>query len=106
VTDYVAIYCRDKGNATELRMATRPAHLDWIKAAPFVIAAAGPLLESEGRMVGSLLIVGSPDIEAVKAWVAGDPYAQAGLFESVTITGFRHLIGAGLQRGAAEAAIA
>lgn len=86
-------------------MATRPSHLEWIKAAPFPIAAAGPLLADDGRtMIGSMLIVASADLGAVKAWAAGDPYARAGLFESVTATPWRHLIGPGLGRGAAETA--
>lgn len=102
LTGHTAIYCRDRANAVDLRMETRPAHLDWIRQAPFPVAVAGPLLSEDGAMIGSLMIVGSGDAEAVRAWAAGDPYAQAGLFDSVTITPFRHLIGAGLPRGAAE----
>lgn len=103
MTDRIAIYCRDRANATEVRMAARPAHLEWIKAAPFPIEVAGPLLADDGQtMIGSLMIVGSGDLAAVRDWAAGDPYAKAGLFESVTLTPFRHLIGGGLPRGAAE----
>lgn len=103
MTEYVSVICRDKPDSAGVRQATRPAHLDWIKQAPFPLAAAGPLIAQDGEtMIGSLLIVQSGDAEAVRAWAAGDPYAAAGLFESVTVTGFRHLLGEGLARGAAE----
>lgn len=103
VTDYVAIVCRDKPDSAEIRQANRPAHLDFARAAPFPIAAAGPLLAQDGEtMIGSLIVVQSGDLQAVRDWAAGDPYAKAGLFESVSITSFKHLLGQGLPRGAAE----
>ena len=102
MTGHTAIICRDKPDSLELRMATRPAHLEWIGNAPFPVAAAGPLLADDGQtMIGSLMIVGSGDVAAVRAWAAGDPYAQAGLFDAVTLHPWRHLIGGGLPEGAA-----
>ncbi len=103
MTGHTAIICRDKPDAMELRMATRPAHLDWIRQAPFPVSAAGPLLAPDGQtMIGSMMIVQSGDFAAVREWAAGDPYAQAGLFDAVTIHPWRHLIGGGLSKGAAE----
>lgn len=103
MTGHTAIICRDKANSTDLRMATRPSHLEWIRKAPFPVAAAGPLLAEDGQtMIGSLLIVQSGDVAAVRQWAAGDPYVLAGLFDAVTMHPWKHLIGPGLPPGAAE----
>lgn len=86
-----ALYCVDKPNSLELRMATRERHLAYMKN--FDLKVAGPLLDEAGNMAGSLLIVGAEDLAAAQAIVANDPYALAGLFESVRVTGFRAGIG-------------
>lgn len=87
----VALICRDRPGAFELRKANRQAHLDYI-AASGVVEMAGPLIEG-GEMAGSLLILDVPDLAAAEAWAAGDPYAKAGLFESVLIREWRKVIG-------------
>jgi len=84
-----ALYCIDKPNATELRMATRAAHLDYIDATTIRIVLAGPLLGEDGAMRGSLFIVEADDLAAVQRFSKGDPYCRAGLFERVEIHGFR-----------------
>lgn len=73
---------RDKPESFELRAATRPAHLEYL--AGFEIEAGGPLLDDEGRMCGSLLILDLPDRAAADAFVADDPYTRAGLFASTS----------------------
>ncbi len=53
----------------------------------------GPLLSEDGeRPVGSLLIMAFDDQGQARAFAEGDPYAQAGLFESVTIRPFRKVL--------------
>jgi uncharacterized protein YciI len=87
----VALICRDRPGALEVRKANRQAHLDYI-AASGVVEMAGPLIEG-GEMAGSLLILAVDDVAAAEAWAAGDPYARAGLFDSVTIREWRKVIG-------------
>ncbi len=87
----VALICRDRPGALAVRKANRQAHLDYI-AASGVVEMAGPLLDG-GEMAGSLLILDVPDLAAAEAWAAGDPYAKAGLFDSVTIREWRKVIG-------------
>ena len=54
---------------------------------------AGPLLSDDGeRPLGSLLIMEFDDRSQVQAFAEGDPYAKAGLFESVTIRPFRKVL--------------
>jgi hypothetical protein len=43
-------------------------------------------------MTGSLLIMDFPDRAAVEAFAAGDPYAAAGLFESVVIRRWKKVL--------------
>jgi uncharacterized protein YciI len=53
---------------------------------------AGPFLEA-GQMCGSLVILDCESLDAAQAWAAGDPYAAAGLFESVSVTEWKKVIG-------------
>lgn len=87
-----AIVAIDKPNSRDLRAATRQAHLDYADASGAVFAA-GPFLDTDGAMTGSLLILDLPDMAAAEAWAAGDPYVKAGLFESVTIRGWKKVRG-------------
>ena len=86
-----AIICRDKAGALQTRLDTRADHLAYI-AATGVVKMAGPFLE-EGQMCGSLVIVETEDLAAAQAWAAADPYAKAGLFESVSVTEWKKVIG-------------
>jgi uncharacterized protein YciI len=87
--------CRDKPDSAALRQETRPAHLAYAKAAPAILAAGPLLTEDESTMIGSFFILDLPDLAAVEAFNAADPYTQAGLFGSVRIQPFRWLMGTG-----------
>lgn len=94
------VYCADKAGGEALRQATRPAHLDWLRASAERISFVGPLLAepapaaggaSAPSAVGSLMLVCGPSLEEVQAWAATDPYKQAGLFERSTVLPFTSL---------------
>lgn len=87
-----ALMAHDKPGALEVRKANRDAHLAYIKETGCV-AQAGPLLDGEGAMCGSLVILDLEDRAAAEAWVAGDPYAKAGLFASHTLRPWNRVIG-------------
>ena len=88
-----ALTCNDKPDSMALRMETRPAHVDYLKSKLDVIKFAGPLLADDGETVlGSLLIIDVEDKAAAKAFAAADPYAQAGLFGSVHVHGWKQVI--------------
>lgn len=84
-----AISCTDKPGALELRLATRPAHLEHLKAEAGRILLGGPVLDAAGNPCGSLLVVEAADRAEAEAFAAADPYAKAGLFESVAIRPYR-----------------
>ena len=88
----VALICHDKPGALPIRIATRTAHLAHIEATG-VVEMAGPFLDVADQMVGSLIILDVPDLQAAKDWAAADPYALAGLFDSVTIQAWKKVIG-------------
>ncbi len=87
-----AVICKDKPNSLDLRLATRPTHLEYLKAGGPIFS--GPMLgEDEKSPIGSLLVIEAADRAAAEAWAAADPYAKAGLFESVEIRPFVKVIG-------------
>lgn len=78
--------CIDKENSNELRMKTRPAHLEWVAAANFRFKFGGPLLSDDGsKMIGSIIIAEHDSLEEARALQKTDPYQLAGLFERVII---------------------
>lgn len=85
-------YCVDKDGAAEVRTGNRAAHLAYLESHGDRLFAAGPLLSDDGAaMVGSLLVVDCADRAAAEDFAANDPYAKAGLFQSVTIRPWRRV---------------
>lgn len=73
----------DGPDGVAIRAQMRPLHQDYIRAqhAGCALAAGGPLTADTGTpMVGTLLILEAVDRAAAERFLAGDPYAKAGLF--------------------------
>lgn len=83
------ILCRDKPGHLQTRLDNREAHLAVVNSLGDKLFAAGPLLNGQDEMVGSVLIIDFDSDESAEIFCANDPYAQAGLFEEVTITRWR-----------------
>ena len=83
------ILCKDKPGHLQTRLDNRDAHLAVIKDLGDRLFAAGPLLNDQDEMVGSVLIIDFDSADAADEFCAADPYAQAGLFQDVTITRWR-----------------
>ncbi len=88
----VTLICHDKPGALQTRLDNRAAHLAHIESTG-VVEMAGPFLDQAGQMTGSLIVLQVDDLAAAKAWAEADPYAMAGLFQSVTITEWKKVIG-------------
>ncbi|HER27458.1 MAG TPA: YciI family protein [Rhodospirillales bacterium] len=87
------IHCTDKPGHAQVRADNRPDHVDYLKSNRGHILTAGPTLDEDGDgMNGSLLIMDFPDRAAVEIFAAEDPYAKAGLFESVVIKPWKMVI--------------
>ena len=87
-----ALMTKDKPGALQTRMDNREAHLAYI-ADTGVVEMAGPVLDDDGQMCGSLIVLEVEDMAAAQAWADNDPYAKAGLFESVTLRARKKVIG-------------
>ncbi|PLX96615.1 MAG: hypothetical protein C0622_14635 [Desulfuromonas sp.] len=79
------VRCVDKKDHLAVRQENRPTHVEYLKSQGDALFAAGPLLDDAEQMCGSVVILDVADRAAAEAFAAGDPYAKAGLFESVTI---------------------
>jgi uncharacterized protein YciI len=84
------VQCLDKPESLALRQATRPAHLDYVKARIDHIVVAGALLADDNEsMIGSGYVLSFDDRQQVEAFFADDPYVKAGLYQSITIKPYR-----------------
>ena len=86
-----AFICTDKPGNLPIRKANRDAHLAYLKETAAV--HAGPFVNEDGEMIGSLVVVDLADRAAAQDWAANDPYAKAGLFEKVRIEAWNKVIG-------------
>ncbi len=84
------VHCLDKPDSLALRQATRPAHIDYVKARIDHVMIAGALLADDAEtMIGSGYGLSFDDRAGVEAFFADDPYVKAGLYQSVTIKPYR-----------------
>ena len=84
------ITCVDKPGHGAVRKENRTAHLAYLRDAGDTLFAAGPTLTDDAsRVTGSVIMVDLPDKQAAETFAANDPYAQAGVFESVTIKAWK-----------------
>ncbi len=85
-----AIQTKDKPDHGYLRAELRDAHLAFLEANKGKLLAAGGLIGDDGTGgLGGILIVDTDDRAEAEAFIAGDPFTKAGLFESVTVTRWR-----------------
>ncbi|MGO6673330.1 YciI-like protein [Rhizobium leguminosarum] len=85
-----ALLCKDKPGHLNVRMDTRPTHIEHLNNlnAEGTLKIAGPFLDDDGKPCGSLIIVEAESKEAARALADADPYAKAGLFESVDVKAY------------------
>ena len=87
-----AIMTKDKDGALQIRLDTRDAHLAYIRDTG-VVEMAGPFINVEGAMHGSLIVLDVADRAAAEAWAENDLYNKAGLFSKVRIEEWKKVIG-------------
>lgn len=81
------VIAQDKKGAEDLRAQHREAHVSYLRKhhAKVRIDVGGPLTADESNSAGTFLIVAARDRASVEEFVAGDPFAAAGIFGSVDI---------------------
>jgi uncharacterized protein YciI len=82
-----AFVCKDKPGHLQVRLDARPDHVAFLKDLneAGTLKFAGPFLDEEGKPNGSLVVVEAAGKAEAASIAARDPYAAAGLFESVEI---------------------
>ena len=84
------IIATDKPDSLALRQRVRPEHLDYLTRHEAKLLAAGAQIEDDGTGgFGSVIIYDTDDRAEAEAFAANDPFAKAGLFETVRIARWR-----------------
>ena len=87
-----AIHAIDRTGALPTRIANYDAHKTFLSDTSrfgVKIVMSGPLVADDGAtMIGSLFLIEAPGRAQVEAFNRADPFATAGIWEKVTITGF------------------
>jgi uncharacterized protein len=87
------VLCKDKPGHLQIRLDNRAAHLEYIRSFGDKLIMGGPLLSDDGQsMIGSMLVFDAADRAEMDAFLAGDPYGKAGLFESVTVHRYKKVV--------------
>ena len=78
-------------NALEHRMGVRPYHLEGVKKMKengnFILG--GAILNDEGKMIGSTMILQFEDPKELQNWIDSEPYIQQKVWEKFEVKPFR-----------------
>lgn len=87
----VHAYDYTDSEALNRRMAVRPAHLEGVKnlKATNNYVIGGALLNPEGQMIGSMMVVDFDTEEAMQNWLQNDPYVSGQVWEKIDVKPFR-----------------
>ena len=87
----VTAYDYTDSGALQRRMNVRPHHLDGAKDlkenSNYIIG--GAILNDEGKMIGSVMILQFETEEALEAWKQNEPYITQKIWESVDVKPFK-----------------
>ncbi len=75
----------DGADMLEKRLEVRQAHLDNLSEVKGKILCAGGLLDEEGKMKGSSLVIDFDSKEALDDYLASEPYIKAGVWQDVEV---------------------
>ena len=94
---FYAIVGQDVPDSLNLRLATRPAHVDRLHALQqtgrLLLAGPFPAVESNdpgsAGFSGSLIVAEFDTLADAQAWADADPYAAAGVYADVSVKPFK-----------------
>ena len=75
------------------RMEVRPRHLEGMEKLRSNIICAGGLLDDEGKMKGSVLILEFPSRAELDSYLAAEPYVVEQVWEKVEVETMNVVIG-------------
>jgi uncharacterized protein YciI len=73
------------------RAAARPAHIEGAKRMKEAgtLLTGGAILDDDGTMIGSVMVVDFATREDLDIWLAGDPYVTGNAWERIEVKPFR-----------------
>lgn len=84
-------YDHTDSDALDRRMAVRPAHLDYIaqlkEKGQFILG--GALLNPDGKMIGSMLLLALDTEDQLNDYLNSDPYIVQGVWDKIDAKPFR-----------------
>jgi len=87
------VRCRYRPGGAEDRLPIRDVHIEYMIANRRWLEQGGALMSADGSVVqGMFLILRQESRRDIEAFLAGEPYTRAGLFESVTIELFDRFV--------------
>ena len=75
----------DGPNMLDKRLAVRPRHLEGMKRLGRQIICAGGILDNEGKMKGSVLVLEFESRAALDDYLASEPYVTEGVWDKVEV---------------------
>ncbi len=75
----------DGKNMLERRLAVRPRHLENMAKVPGKAICAGGLLDEEGKMKGSVLIMDFESRELLQQYLDSEPFIKERVWENVEV---------------------
>lgn len=75
----------DGENMLEKRMQVRGAHLENLKTIDGKILCGGGLLDENGNMKGSVLVLDVDDKSKLDAYLESEPYIKSGVWQKIEV---------------------
>lgn len=92
---HYAVIARDHKTpgTLEKRLAARSEHMDGLRAmkADGRVVDGGALLDSDGKMVGSVMLLNFADRAALDAYLAQEPYQRDAVWDEVEVLEVRRV---------------
>lgn len=84
-------YDHTDADAPNRRMTVRPAHLDYVRQlkANGQYVLGGALLDADGRMIGSMLLLDLQTDAQLTDYLNTDPYIVQGVWDKIDVKPFR-----------------
>ncbi len=85
------VHAYDFPDGQARRLAAREAHLDGVRRmkAAGKFHLGGALLDTEGQMIGSMMLIEMADEAAVQEWLRSEVYVTERVWEKVDVKPFR-----------------
>ena len=87
----ILAFDRDDADAGSRRLAARDAHVAYIEAEAKAgrLALGLPLHDEHAQSRGSMMVLDVPDRDAVRDYLAGEPFARDGVWQRMEAMPFR-----------------